>query len=306
MIINNAYLEKELPSYLAGWMQAGVKQLSWEQLPADIMLKFQRNGMRNAYRPVIEAQQLYNGRVPGSIKALGEPAVRQFLKGKDASHIKSYANGGDGKASNIVFEDYKQNRARGARNMNRFELSKVRASNHFEFLRSPAFYKQVGINTAKGAVAGAIFSASTSAFTNIWNAIDGDVSWEEAGWNIVDDTKSGALVGGISALGLTFATFACPPVGGLLAVTSPYLMACGIGVTGFNILNFAIEKFFKNSPDITLLLTPKWREHLIIPKSAKLYFPSYKVEIYNPKIELIKTEIYRFPEHPLVYSLESK
>jgi hypothetical protein len=294
-------------SFVVGATQSIVQQLPWDQLSPDLMRKFKVNGMRLGQRSTINAQQLYDMRVPTQIKALGESSVRNFLNGKDASHIRSHANGGNGNAENIIFEHYKSNRARGSTNMNQSEFSRIQASNHFEFLRSPEFYKKVGNNTVKGMFYGALFSASTSAFTNIWNAIDDEVSWETAAWNIANAAKDGAIAGGIAGFGITVLSIACPPIGGIVSAVSPFVGLLGAGTTVCNLVGFAIDKFFPKNPQVSLILKPKPKaiELLEIPEPIKLFIPP-KIAIYAPKIVIPKVDLYFPPKHPLVYSLETE
>jgi hypothetical protein len=291
--------------FASGAAQSVVQQLPWEKLSQDLIKKFKVNGMRVGQRSRLDAQQLYDMRIPYPTKILGEPAVRQFLNGKDASHIKSHINGGTGNADNIIFEYYKSNRSRGSKNIKQSEFLRIQTSNQFEFLRSKLFYKKIGMNTAKGVFYGALFSASNSAFTNIWNAIDNEVSWEEAAWNILNDAKDGAIAGGIAGLGFTILAFTCPPVGVIVGAFSPLLGLLGVGATSYNLIGFAVSKLFPKEHKVSLLLKPKMIEILKISKPIKILIPP-KLEIYAPKIEIPKIEIFIPEKHPLVYNLENE
>ena len=305
MVCNTSPQDKYWYSFALGVAQSVVQQLPWEQLSQDLVRKFKVNGMRVGQRSLLDAQQLYDMHIPYPTKILGEPALRQFLNSKDASHIKSHINGGTGSADNIIFEYYKSNRSRGSKNISQSEFLRIQTSNYFEFLRSKSFYKKIGMNTAKGMFYGALFSASNSAFSNIWNAIDNEVSWEKAAWNIINDAKDGAIAGGIAGLGFTILAFTCPPIGGIIGAFSPLLGLLGVGATSYSLIGFAVSKLFPKKPKISLLLKPKAIEILKISEPIKILIPP-KFEIYAPKIEIPKIDIYIPNKHPLVYNLENE
>jgi hypothetical protein len=305
MAANQLYPEQYLLNLSIGAIQAISKQLPWEQLTKASMMKFRVNGMHGAYRPLSDAQFLYKIRVPDSIKMLGEPAIKHFLKGKDASHIQSHTNGGSGTAHNILFENYKINRARGSRDMNQADLVKINLANRAEFLRHPAFYKKLADNTAKGMLYGALFSASTSAFVNIWNAIDHEQSWDKAVANIVRDAQAGAIWGAVAGFGFTVLAVACPPVGGAMSMLGPCLGLIGGITTGCGLLNFALGKVFSKKPKVSLLVKPRTVELLMLPEPQKLTLPP-KFEVFAPQIEVPKVDLYIPPKHPLCYVLDGQ
>ena len=186
-------------------------KLQFSDLPSDLILKFKRAGMRNRHRSYTEAQAFFEESIPDNIKLLGEKGLRQFLNGKDASHVKSRVNGGSGSPKNMVWEASQVNRARGSQNMTAREQARVKCSNGTAFLGQRGFYKKVGANAARGAVKGAVAAGGVSAVKNIWNVWDGDITSKEAAVNIATDCGRGALAGGGSAAVLTAVGFACPP-----------------------------------------------------------------------------------------------
>ena len=67
---------------------------SLTQFSRQTVKKFVQAGLGNGRgsRTVREAEQFYRASVPAPVRNLGEGAVKQFTKDKQASHIQSFAN----------------------------------------------------------------------------------------------------------------------------------------------------------------------------------------------------------------------
>ena len=119
-----------------------VSNVSYADLSSALQTKFKAAGLggERGARTVAEAQSFYDSGVPNSVKILGEDAVREFLEGKDASHINSYENApGQVRAdSNFLWESASANRARGSENMTGLEQLQVNLSNGFDAFRISA------------------------------------------------------------------------------------------------------------------------------------------------------------------------
>ena len=100
---------------------------NWHNLSYSIKQKFRTAGLGRSrgIRTPGQARHFYETSVPQIVRNGGEDAVKSFLKGKQASHIKSVANApSQAKASsNVIWESSKRNAARGGRNMSSSELS---------------------------------------------------------------------------------------------------------------------------------------------------------------------------------------
>ena len=123
---------------IAHTLESVVFNVSYADLSVGLQSKFKAagglGGERGTWRTVTEAQSFYDNSVPDAVKMLGEDAVKEFLKGKDASHIRSFENAPElAKAdSNFLWEALEANRARGAADMTGWEQIQINLSTGFE------------------------------------------------------------------------------------------------------------------------------------------------------------------------------
>jgi putative NADH-flavin reductase len=151
--------------------------------------------------------------------------AKDYLRGKDASHIKPHSQGGSSDPRNLKWEDANPNRARGNKPMTRQEQIKLDAKAGFDNI-SGAFQK--GLEAApKGAVVGAIATAPFSLLRNALRVVRGEISSEEATLETVKETAIGGAVGGATAFTVTAVAAACPPVAMALTAISPALLVVG-------------------------------------------------------------------------------
>ena len=99
----------------------------WDNLSSDTQLKFIRAGLgngRGGARTAMEAEQFYESSIPYHVRNGGESAVKDFIRGRDASHIKSVHNSPSQAkdTGNTLWENAHKNRVRGSRNMSKREV----------------------------------------------------------------------------------------------------------------------------------------------------------------------------------------
>ena len=75
-----------------GTIIRGIPDGSFANLTHGLQRKFMDAGLRHGTRSTAEAQTLYQESVPSFVRNYGEDSVKQFLQGKDASHIQSVHN----------------------------------------------------------------------------------------------------------------------------------------------------------------------------------------------------------------------
>ena len=123
-------------SAIAQTLESVVSNVSYADLTSSLRVKFKVAGLggERGLRTAVEAQSFYDASVPDAVKMLGEDAVREFLNGKDASHIRSFENAPElVKAdSNFVWEAASANRARGAADMTGWEQIQINLGTGFE------------------------------------------------------------------------------------------------------------------------------------------------------------------------------
>jgi hypothetical protein len=189
-----------------------------------------RGGIREgAGRTAAEAQQMID-KIPASQRAGvdGQSAAqnaKDYLKGKDASHIEAHSKGGSGKPDNLLWEDKSPNRARGDRPMSNQEQQVIKFQGHIENWTGAV---KAGLGAVpKGAAIGAVTTIPFSMLKHCLAYTRGELSSEEAIKQTLMDTGKGAVVGGVSGFAITTLAVACPPIALVLATISPALLVVG-------------------------------------------------------------------------------
>ena len=203
----------------------------FQDLSASATRKFYRGGVRRgeASRSYAQAQEMFN-KVPPSQRA-GTNAenaarnMRDYLSDKDASHVKPHSKGGSNNPSNIKWENAKDNRARGNKDMSWQEQAKLGAKWHVDNLTGAV---KAGVKaTPMGAAIGAVTTAPFSMLANGLRVVRGEISEGEAVLEILKDTGKGGVVGAASDFSITTVASACPPIAMALSAVSPALLAVG-------------------------------------------------------------------------------
>ncbi|MCH7625469.1 MAG: hypothetical protein IIC83_06060 [Chloroflexi bacterium] len=211
-----------------------VKKPSFNNLSANIKDKFVNAGLGGGrgVRTTAEAAEFYRSSIPSFVRNLGENAVKEFTKGKHASHIESVANAPSKMKSigNLVWESAKRNRNRGSFNMTRADQLGAHAKNG-------AHAAKIGATTAAakaglGAGLAALFEAPVSITENVIYVIKGKKSREQAAIDTAKNVGKAGIVGGTVVAGITVATsLGAAPI---LAAAAPVLGAVGAGLFGIS------------------------------------------------------------------------
>ena len=194
---------------------------AWNNLSAETQMQFRTRGLGRGIGPrsPAMARRFYETRVPASIRNQGEDAVRNFMKGKDASHIKPVSNkpAWAKRPSNIVLEDSYTNRARGSRNMTRADLNAVEKAGRRAGIRA----------TFRGVAKGGIFAAALEApIAGLENFFHWRRGRKSLGRATADSAKSAAGAGAVG-MGVTAAT-AGVAKGATMVGVSPTLGPAGV------------------------------------------------------------------------------
>lgn len=208
-----------------------VYHAKFQDLSASATRKFYRGGVRRveASRSYAQAQEMFN-KVPPSQRAGANAKdaarnMRDYLSDKDASHVKPHSKGGSNDPSNIKWENAKNNRARGNKDMSWQEQANLGAKWHIDNLTGAL---KAGVKaTPMGAAIGAVTTAPFSILTNGLRVVRGEISEGEAVLETLKDTGKGGVVGAASAFTITTVASACPPIAMALSAVSPALLAVG-------------------------------------------------------------------------------
>ncbi len=218
---------------VARTLNSVIDNVSYADLGTQLQTKFKAagglGGERGTWRTVEEAQRFYESSVPDSVKIRGEDAVKEWLVGKDASHIKSFENSPDlVKAdSNFLWEADSANRARGAADMTGLEQIQINLSGGFEsfFATAAEIVPQATLYAA--AIEGGICIVENSIYVyrgqkDVSTAIQ-DVARNTAKSAVIG-LVAGTAIAGASALGAAPVIATAAPVlgvvGGALLVYS--------------------------------------------------------------------------------------
>ncbi len=205
---------------------------AWHNLSRATQRRFMSGGLGRGLgrRSPAMAQRLYDKEVPQAIQRMGEPAVREFLKGKHFSHVKSVANApGMAKApGNVVLEGATANLSRSSRNMTSSAREAAKSAARSSAIRAGAKTALKG-GAKAGFFAGAV-EAAVSVPENILHYKRGRKSRKQAAQDIAKDTSIAAGVGVATwgvAQGATMAGFgfSLGPYGTPLMIAGGGLMA---------------------------------------------------------------------------------
>ena len=206
----------------------------WGSLSPETQRLFQTRGLGRGLgsRTPAMAQRFYEESILKAVRNVGDRAVREFLNGKHASHIKSVSNapGMAKQPSNIVWENARKNATRGGRNMTAAEVSAARTANRVSAIRTGAKSAIKG-GAKAGAVAAAV-EAAVSVPENVLHWKRGRKSGEEA---TKDAAKNVATAGGVGVATFGVAKIAAMagvglslgPLGTPVAVVSVGLLVWG-------------------------------------------------------------------------------
>lgn len=216
----------------------GVPNGSFGNLSDSLQQKLVNAGLggERGVRTLAEAQGFYQDSVPYPVRNLGEGATRQFLDGKDASHIQSAQNAPQlaDHSGNLLWENSGLNRARGAENMTGREQWQANASNAFD--ASTIVFRECLQTGAMAALYAALLETPVAAIENYYHYQRGRKTGEEA---IKDAAVAIAQRGGagfVAGFAVTAAVALIPGAAPLLVTIAPFLLPVGMGLYGYSAL----------------------------------------------------------------------
>lgn len=196
----------------------------------DKLSHLHRGGVRDGVgRNEAQTQQMLDKIPPADRAGVDAPSsaenIREYLAGKDASHIEPHSKGGSGHPDNIKWEGRSTNRARGDRDMTSQEQIGLDIKAQVDNFAG-AFRAGLGA-IPRGAAIGAMTTAPFSMLRNALRVVRGEISAQEAVEHTLKETVIGGGVGGATALTVTTVAIACPPVALALTAISPALLIAG-------------------------------------------------------------------------------
>ena len=211
-----------------------VSNVSYADLTSSLQTKFKTAGLggERGVRTAAEAQSFYESSVPDSVRVRGEDAVREWLAGKDASHIESFENAPElvKSDSNFLWENASANRARGAEDMTGLEQIQINLSGGFESFVATAAEIVPQATLYAAAIEGSISIAENSIYVYRGHK---DVS--TALRDIAQNTAKSAVIGLVAGTAIAGAsTLGAAPV---IAAAAPVL-----GVVGGALLVYSASK----------------------------------------------------------------
>ena len=151
-------------------------------------------GSKRGLRNLADAREFYQRRVPYAVRMQGEQAVKDFIDGKQASHIRPVATNPDlaKDSGNTLWEASARNQSRGAKDMSKLDRLRVQARN----------MGTTGRLAAKSAVRAAMWEAPISAAENSIRVFRGSLSKKQAAKNTAKDTGRTAASTGVIVIAM--------------------------------------------------------------------------------------------------------
>ena len=216
----------------------GVPNGSFSNLSDGLQQKLVNAGLggERGVRTLAEAQGFYRDSIPYPIRNLGEGATRQFLDGKDASHIQSAQNAPHlaDHSGNLLWENSGINRARGAENMTGREQWQANASNAFD--ASTIVFRECLQTGAMAALYAALLESPVAAIENYYHYQRGRKTGEEAVKDAALSIAQRGATGFVAGFAVTAAVALIPGAAPLLVTIAPFLLPVGMGLYGYSAL----------------------------------------------------------------------
>ena len=211
-----------------------IDNVSYADLSSSLQTKFKFAGLggERGLRTTAEAQSFFESSVPDSVKIRGEDAVREWLSGKDASHIESYKNAPEivKSDSNYLWENASPNRARGAEDMTGLDQLQINLSGGFESFAATAAEIVPQATLYAAAIEGSISIVENSIYV-----YRGQKDVSTAIQDVARNTAKSAIIGLVAGTAIAgVSTLGAAPV---LAAAAPVL-----GVVGGAILVYSASK----------------------------------------------------------------
>ena len=208
----------------------GIPPNSFENLGESLQRKFATAGLGGdrGIRPAVEAQSFYADSIPYAIRNLGPQAVRDYVSGKDASHIQSVQNAPHlaRENSNIFWENREINNARGSGDMSRLHQMQGHATNAFD--ATTIIFRDCLDSASIAALYAALLEAPVTTVENYFHYQKGRKTGEEAIKDAAESIANKMIVAGAVVFTVTAATILIPGTGTLLITIAPYLVPIGM------------------------------------------------------------------------------
>ena len=200
-----------------------IKHVSFQDLSRDLQTKLKSAGNQGT-RSNIEAAMMFD-KVPAPFRTSIE-STKNWLEGKDASHIISRYNGGSDNPINLHWEERISNRFRGSANMTRKDQLAIVTKGYVEGLGASA---SAGLKAAPIGAAIAVATAMPITFLRYSFAVaNGEMTKDEATKAALQDVGKQGVIGGLSTAMVMPICILCPPVGAALIIASKPLLLVGI------------------------------------------------------------------------------
>lgn len=230
-------------------LNAVIDNLAGAEIVGNLVPKFRSAGIRGEWRTPAEGRAFFDSSVPDHVQMLGEDAVREFLAGKDLSHIESFNNNPlrVSDSTNVIWEHASANRSRGSEDMTWLELAQVKFSNGWEGFTMAA----VEIVPRSMFYAAAIEAAISITENSIYvyrGGKDVPTALQDTAINVTKSAGMGLIIGtGIAALSA---------VGAAPAIVA---IAPALGVVGGGLLIYSAGRRIH-----TALTTPIYSKEVVI------------------------------------------
>ncbi len=196
--------------------------------------KFMRAGLGNGrgFRTPGQALKFYRSSIPAPIRNLG--AEKWFLKGKDASHIKSVANAPyfAKDPANLIWEFRIFNKLRGSRNMTFLEQTAIRGVNTAH--TAVIVGRSIAYSAGRASAVSVLFELPVGLMENGIYIYRGKKTKDQAARDVLRNAKDAAISGALGGAVTTgaIAIGAGGIMGGIIASAAPVLVPFGLAVFG--------------------------------------------------------------------------
>ena len=228
----------------------GMPGNSFTDLGQSLQRKFAMAGLGGdrGVRSVADAQSFFQESIPYPVRNLSGDAVRQWLEGKDASHVRSVQNAPEmmNVNGNFVWEDSVINRARGAENMTGAELIRANASNAFD--ASAIVFRTCLESAAVTAFCAALMEAPVAVLENYIHYQKGRKTGEEALIDAARLIATRAAAGAVIGFAVTVAVALIPGAAPFLVTVAPVLMPVGFALYGTTVLKRIMDALADDLP----------------------------------------------------------
>jgi len=246
-----------------------IEHVSFNDLSKDLQVKLKRAGSETT-RSNIEAVMMYD-KIPPPFRT-SIKTIKNWLNGKDASHIISRYNGGSDNPCNLVWENSIKNRFRSSNNMTSGEQLTIITNDFVSGLSKSCLN---GIRSAPMGAAIAVVTAMPITFLEYSFAVaKGKMTKEEAMKAALQDVSKQGVIGGISTAVVVITASLFPPVAAVLTLVAPTLAYAGVGGMLLNYYTVIddnkelISKLFSSTENEVELLNKPIREiHSSISKN---------------------------------------